>query len=874
MTTTMASSHEALVFSSVFPVSAHHTTPTPLATPDLGFTTEGQSFGGVDITSPLLSSRPVAQEIKQNQAWSVATRYLSLARAPFSQISQWNLKQAPTRDISDALRYLLAGEGAQAAGDEGQSLLDWYVNEIRGHYLACVQPSIQPLWKPGLDCRHSWSLLEETVNRLGQAQALYLQPLRDYVLPIIHDAPSNTSTAQQGAVHSKATQLASKFRRDLDAVITHSIPLQLVSKALSYVLFDAGCRIFDIHPNQAEPKKPAREDVLHARNRTVRLLRGLREVGLAGDQAQRAFAQAMDKLLGQFIVSHHMKVDWYGRAPVTKKLRQWVKEGFAPFATEVMECLSAGETPLPFGPLEIQQWQDMATQRLGRARVDNLFDYVVNWDRSLGAILDLKDYITTPAARSHLAISFSKQLSRRLLHAGATTTHILNVYIYVIRAFNELDPKAVLLDRVAKPIRRHLRDRPDTARIIVASLLADVQDSHGNTLHPSGDISLEIATEMLHPVASQHDHDHDLDWGNMAWTPDPVDAGPEYRKSRSTDIISSLLSLYDREDFITELKAILGAHLLSATTPGFEKEIRLLELFKLRLGEEKLQACEVMLRDVLESKRIDASIRGTISRNPFDVSPDTKTRSTRRTTPPRPNPLLLLLAPLRDDTFLPPAAVRAAQSRYAAGFERVKDMRKLHWMHALGRASVRLELEDRVVEEEVATWQAAVIDAFGEDGEAGDEARRSVAQLEAALEMDEELVRNALAFWIGRGVLRETAPDSDVFEVLERLPAANDAGAAASAATSTAGQAARPAAVQAIKSQQDVLEENTALYRQFILGMLTNQGAMPAPRILMMLKMAVPGGFGGGVEELRGLLGGMAEEGILQGGGDVWGVKK
>ncbi|KAJ9666519.1 hypothetical protein H2201_003442 [Coniosporium apollinis] len=839
----MASSHEALVFSSVFPVSAHHTTPTPLATPDLGFTTEGQSFGGVDITSPLLSSRPVAQEIKQNQAWSVATRYLSLARAPFSQISQWNLKQAPTRDISDALRYLLAGEGAQAAGDEGQSLLD------------CLSGS-----------------------PLGQAQALYLQPLRDYVLPIIHDAPSNTSTAQQGAVHSKATQLASKFRRDLDAVITHSIPLQLVSKALSYVLFDAGCRIFDIHPNQAEPKKPAREDVLHARNRTVRLLRGLREVGLAGDQAQRAFAQAMDKLLGQFIVSHHMKVDWYGRAPVTKKLRQWVKEGFAPFATEVMECLSAGETPLPFGPLEIQQWQDMATQRLGRARVDNLFDYVVNWDRSLGAILDLKDYITTPAARSHLAISFSKQLSRRLLHAGATTTHILNVYIYVIRAFNELDPKAVLLDRVAKPIRRHLRDRPDTARIIVASLLADVQDSHGNTLHPSGDISLEIATEMLHPVASQHDHDHDLDWGNMAWTPDPVDAGPEYRKSRSTDIISSLLSLYDREDFITELKAILGAHLLSATTPGFEKEIRLLELFKLRLGEEKLQACEVMLRDVLESKRIDASIRGTISRNPFDVvnnrAPTPKPEAQGE--PPLHAQILssFFWPPLRDDTFLPPAAVRAAQSRYAAGFERVKDMRKLHWMHALGRASVRLELEDRVVEEEVATWQAAVIDAFGEDGEAGDEARRSVAQLEAALEMDEELVRNALAFWIGRGVLRETAPDSDVFEVLERLPAANDAGAAASAATSTAGQAARPAAVQAIKSQQDVLEENTALYRQFILGMLTNQGAMPAPRILMMLKMAVPGGFGGGVEELRGLLGGMAEEGILQGGGDVWGVKK
>ncbi len=122
-TATTASSHEALIFSSVFPTSAHHTTPTPLATPDLGFTAEGQSFGGVDITSPLLSSRPVAQEIRQNQAWSIATRYLSLTWAPFAQAPQWTFKQPPTQDVSEALRYLLVGEGAQAAGDGGQVLV-------------------------------------------------------------------------------------------------------------------------------------------------------------------------------------------------------------------------------------------------------------------------------------------------------------------------------------------------------------------------------------------------------------------------------------------------------------------------------------------------------------------------------------------------------------------------------------------------------------------------------------------------------------------------------------------------------------------------------------------------------------------------------
>lgn len=187
-----------------------------------------------------------------------------------------------------------------------------------------------------------------------------------------------------------------------------------------------------------------------------------------------------------------------------------------------------------------------------------------------------QEYINGPAARAHLTTAFSQQLQRRLLHAGATTTHILDVYIYVIRAFNELDPKGVLLERVARPIRRYLRDREDTARIIVASLLADVEDQKERKDPGPVEISFEIAKEMQNPIAAHtQEVDVDLDWGNMDWTPDPIDAGPEYRKSKSEDVIAYLLSLYDREEFITELKNILGDHLLSDWNSDFEKEVSL-----------------------------------------------------------------------------------------------------------------------------------------------------------------------------------------------------------------------------------------------------------------------------------------------------------
>ena len=120
----------------------------------------------------------------------------------------------------------------------------------------------------------------------------------------------------------------------------------------------------------------------------MQLLHGLQEVGLGGDQAQKAFAHAMDRLMGSFIVSHYVKVDWYARKSVVQHLRQWVKDGFSPLVRQVIDCLKDESGSVQ--TTEVQQWQDMAIGRLGRARVENLFDFIVNWDRSLGAILDIK----------------------------------------------------------------------------------------------------------------------------------------------------------------------------------------------------------------------------------------------------------------------------------------------------------------------------------------------------------------------------------------------------------------------------------------------------------------------------------------------------
>lgn len=118
------------------------------------------------------------------------------------------------------------------------------------------------------------------------------------------------------------------------------------------------------------------------------LLVNLQSVGLGGDGAQKAFAHSMDKILDTFMGSHYMKVDWYSKRCVVPDMRIWIENGFRPLAELVLECLQCESVDVD--QTQLKQWQEMAMARLGRSRVENLFDFVINWDRSLGAILDLK----------------------------------------------------------------------------------------------------------------------------------------------------------------------------------------------------------------------------------------------------------------------------------------------------------------------------------------------------------------------------------------------------------------------------------------------------------------------------------------------------
>ena len=673
-------------------------------------------------------------------------------------------------------------------------------------------------------------------------QLIYLQPLKD---PIVHILGINGERDVQ------------QFGVDLHGLFKRTLPQKSVADNLTG-FFKERCSLFlrrvNENDTQNEQYPPA-----DAHARTLSLVAHLQNIGLAGYQAQRILAEVMSDTLTLYIKSTYAG-QWSSPSLVVDHLEDWVENQFSRFIVEVLAAMKDPYTNVVAAPTrvshsDVERWQEVGVNKLGMLRTDELFNVIVDWDESRGAIEDLKRYVTVPSSRTYLTTTFSNVVSHRLLQPGASTTEVLQVYISIIRAFTVLDPKGVLLDRVARPIRRYLRDREDTVAIVVGSLLADPEDetAGGNTL-------LELALEMSNDngVKGEDDAgDGDHDFDDMEWMPDPVDAGPEYKKSKYSDVIGSLISLFDSKDiFVKEFQSILGERLLKKEY-HFDREIRVLELLKLRFGDAALQACEVMLRDILDSRRVDTFIHKDQQTNfNNELAPKLHARILSH----------LFWPSLHSETFIIPPEITSLQTSYATSFETLKQSRKLTWLDALGQVTVTLNLEDRTITEEVQTWQASVIYAFqpSPSEDSSTPVTRSYDELLERLEMTDFLLHNALTFWIGKLVLKQISASPVTYTVLETL--SNEDAAqegTTSAAIAAAAENATSATAAAVLSEHEVAQEKMEVYWQYVVGMLTNGGAMPLQQIVMMLKLTVPGGFPFGNEELKGYLEQEVREGKL-----------
>ncbi|KAI0322405.1 ubiquitin-protein ligase [Amylostereum chailletii] len=485
--------------------------------------------------------------------------------------------------------------------------------------------------------------------------------------------------------------------------------------------------------------------------------------------------------------------------PMLAKLREWMADKVVPWmllpyargaknAEEARSMLQGVGSKFDFH----------VCKTLCDLRTNEIFDIIVDYPDSSSALQDLKECLQRVDQRPQLVIALKRANKRRLLHPGADTKDILTQYVSIIRCLRIIDPPGVLLYKVADPIRRYLRDRSDTIRCIVASLVGDGE---------SGD-SLVDENEPIQPLTGPQIDDY----ADPNWDPEPVDAGPDFRANKPSDVISTLVSIYDSKDlFIKELQVLLAQRLLTVADGDHEKERRNIEILKIRFGEGPLQVCEVMLKDMTDSRRIDQHVQ---QHNSSIMHPTIISRHFWPT--------------LQTSKFTMPGQFKDIQDVYAREYTKFKPDKKLRWLPHLGRVRLDIELQDRTVSAEVPPLEAAFIEIFSEkDTWSVDDLISRVGAVDRTASL------KALLAWVDLGVLKDEGGDH--FRLLEKADASGPSRPTASRAAAAAAAAEEAPTVLTVQQQQ---AEQMQVYWKFIEGMLTNLGSLPLDRIQSMLKFA------------------------------------
>lgn len=471
-----------------------------------------------------------------------------------------------------------------------------------------------------------------------------------------------------------------------------------------------------------------------------------------------------------------------------------------------------------------------------KARIDQLYNIIIEFPDSQPAIIDLRDCLEKTDLRPFLTKTLKKVLETKLLHLGVNTTDILTAYIAAIRALRVLDPSGVLLEIVCEPVRKYLRTRDDTVRCIVQSLIDDNTNELADELIRNEGLCLDdsfMADDLNDPEELEETWD--------TWMPDPVDADPtklSHPRKRASDIISMLVNIYgSKELFVNEYRTLLSNRILSQYDP--EREIRNLELLKLRFGEAPLHQCEVMLKDLSDSKRMNTNIHN----EDQQTTPNINFKDWRVEA-------IIVSAQFwpqfKTETLELPENITKGLEAYTKAFEAVKGNRTLVWKPHLGNTNIDLEIGDKKINLTVSPIHAAIIYQFQVKAE------WTVDELAQTLKVPPSTLRRRISFWQTQGLIHEAS--TDVFKLIEEGPMRRMSGVSGSLES---GHDLDDESESVTRTSQDQRVEELSVFWKFIENMLINLESLPLDRIFQMLKMFAmqgPSAVECDIEELRSFL--------------------
>lgn len=321
---------------------------------------------------------------------------------------------------------------------------------------------------------------------------------------------------------------------------------------------------------------------------------------------------------------------------------------------------------------------------------DRVFDMILAYPESEKLFFDLQAAIQKANYLSEIGDSLLSCVTKRLLIPGVITQTILNQYLNILKVLQLLD-RGLIFSKITAPIKAYLLKRPDTLRCIIAHL---TEDSENYTKLVREYVKIPSKEEQQYELSSDEDEAEAEKWEVL----------PLINKKNSlvrvkyqeSDLVSVLVDLYgSQEAFLNEYQIMLAEKLLCAKEYSIDEEIKNIELLKLRFGENNLQSCNIIVKDVKESKKIDQNLHAK-----YDKS---------QTITFRQNQDLLTLDKLHamfaskgywpinyeyQNALKVPIGLNQVFEEYSRKFTEMKAIRKLIWHNQLGYVNLSLGFDN------------------------------------------------------------------------------------------------------------------------------------------------------------------------------------
>uniref|UniRef100_A0A0N4ZXA9 Anaphase-promoting complex subunit 2 n=1 Tax=Parastrongyloides trichosuri TaxID=131310 RepID=A0A0N4ZXA9_PARTI len=399
-------------------------------------------------------------------------------------------------------------------------------------------------------------------------------------------------------------------------------------------------------------------------------------------------------------------------------------------------------------------FQNRAEHFLLKNISDTIFDSIIAYPETKNNIKTIGKIMEKYGVEGREMISkcITESVNRHLMHVGVSTDIILRVYASCVESIKILDNTCVMMHKICKIIKDYIKKRPDTVRSIVNYLINDsTSDWHSKTHQNSGIIVDEEDMAQVNDEFLPSIEENTIkNWKD--WKPDPPDAPPGDSRfyKQSADLFNMLVSIYgSKELFVKEYRQLLAERLIEEKFPDIEAEKGYLELMKRRFTDGELQNCEVMLKDIEDSRIMDKKLK-----EKKNILFTTEVRIISRHFWPK----------IEHLTFEMPQTFKNAIETYKKTFEEFRASRTLIYYNTSGMAILNIELNGVKMDMTVTVPQASVLSIFLERDNC------KISDMISIFQLPRNTIKKACEYWTSLGYLLPSDMNDDEGYSLVKTP--------------------------------------------------------------------------------------------------------